>query len=125
MLFSGIADVVADVFDRCQKRKEPTAIATRIKIAPKMFLRLICDCLYGRHGRLYSRALEFLRHFRIADVVGVEIEGVDADAVFHFTLSEIVQIRLPLRHIAPDLRRHVWKAKCARHRRNPLSAARC
>jgi hypothetical protein len=51
-------------------------------------------CYGAASARLYS--FGFLGHFRVADVVGVEIEGVHADAVFHFTVAKIVQARLPL-----------------------------
>ena len=94
MLFSGIADSGADVFERCQKRKQPTAM--RIRIALNDYWRRHPPSLrYGAaSGRCYR--FEFLWHFRVADVVGVVIEGVNPDAVFHFTLAEIVQARLPL-----------------------------
>ena len=51
-----------------------------------------------RYGAASGRGyrFEFLWYFRVAYLIGVEIYGVDADAVFHFTLSEIVQVRLPL-----------------------------
>ena len=40
--------------------------------------------------------LEFLRRLGIAKLVGIEINGLDADAVLYFALTEIMQVRLPV-----------------------------
>ena len=39
---------------------------------------------------------EFLRNLWIAEVVLVEVKQVQAQAVFHFALAQIVQVRLPM-----------------------------
>ena len=49
----------------------------------------------SRRGRASS--FEFLRHFRIARFVSVEIYSVNADAMFYFAFSELSQMRAPLR----------------------------
>ena len=41
---------------------------------------------------LRFRLLEFLRHFRIAVVFGVEIYDGDTNPMFHFAFAQIVQM---------------------------------
>ena len=74
-------------------------------------------CYGAASGRRYR--FEFLRYFRVAYVVGVEIEGVDADAVFHFTLADDRAGTAATADIAPDLPRHAWREECGPHHRNP------
>src|SRR4029453_6807896 len=45
----------------------------------------------------FCQKFKFLRHFRVAELLCVEIYGVNADAVFHFALTKIVQKRTPPR----------------------------
>ncbi len=39
---------------------------------------------------------QFFWHLRVAEFVGVEIENVDAQAVFDFHFAQIMQCRLPI-----------------------------
>ena len=75
--------------------------------------------------RCFFSASNFFGSCRIADFIGVEIHNADAHAVFHFAFAKIVQDAAASAGIAPGLRRHVWRAECVRHRRNPSPAARC
>ncbi len=43
-----------------------------------------------------SSSLEFLRDLRIAEILFVEVKQVQAQAVLHLTLAQIVQVRLPV-----------------------------
>ena len=49
-------------------------------------------------GRLLPSfpSLEFLRDLGIAEVVFIEVKEVQAQAVLHFALAQIVQVRLPV-----------------------------
>ena len=47
-------------------------------------------------GLLLRRFLELLRHGRVAQLLREEIYNVNADPVFHFALTQIVQARRPL-----------------------------
>ena len=42
-------------------------------------------------------SFEFLRDFRVATFVGVEIYGMNASAVFHLAFAKVVQMRTPSR----------------------------
>ena len=39
---------------------------------------------------------EFLRNLWIAEIIFVEVKKVQAQAVLHFALAQIVQVRLPI-----------------------------
>jgi len=49
-------------------------------------------------GRLFPSFswLEFLRNLWIAEIIFVEVKEVQAQAVLHFALAQIVQVRLPM-----------------------------
>ena len=40
--------------------------------------------------------LKFLRDLWIAEVVFIKVKQVQAQAVFHFTLAQVMQVRLPV-----------------------------
>src|SRR5205814_3206876 len=62
------------------------------------------SCRFGNRGRsccraggLYRRnAGELFRKFRISQLVGVEVDDRNADAVLHFAFTKLVQMRTPL-----------------------------
>ena len=57
---------------------------------------------YGRsrdcrtHFPLAAQLFEFLRRFRVAEFVGVEIYDVNAHTMFYFAFAEIMQVGLPM-----------------------------
>ena len=57
-----------------------------------------CDqcSLQASLGRLFPKTLlQFLRHFPVADFIGVEINDGNLDAMFDFDFAQVVQVRFP------------------------------
>ncbi len=63
----------------------------------------------GRLLRSFS-SLELLRDLWVAKIIFVEVEEVQAQAVFHLTLAEIVQVRLPV-PVLGQIFRHMPRQK--------------
>ncbi len=70
------------------------------------------DASAGDGGTWFALAsfLELLRHGRVAQLLSVEINNVEADTVLHFALTQIVQARRPL-PVLPEIVRHPLRKK--------------
>src|SRR5262249_16680071 len=51
-----------------------------------------CHC-----SLLLLRSVQFLRQLRVTDFIGVKVNQKDSVAVFHFALTQIVEISVPTR----------------------------
>ena len=67
---------------------------------------------WTNRGRLLRSlsSLEFLRNLRIAEILFVEIKQVQAQAVLHLALAQIVQVRLPVA-VLGQIFRHMRRQK--------------
>ena len=113
----------------------------RLKKIKELTTRASADtkqCTYsanlGPRGALIGRTMgdllppfpspEFPGDLRIAETILVEVKQVQAQPVLHLALAQIVQVRLPVPILAPNLPPHAPTKECVRHHRNPALAAR-
>jgi len=47
--------------------------------------------------RCFAAVLNFFGGFGVSQLIGIEVGDMHADAVFYFTLTERMQVRLPMR----------------------------
>ena len=68
--------------------------------------------------------LDLLRDLWVAKIIFVKVKEVQAQAVLHITLAQVVQVRLPVPVLGQIFRHNARTKEYARHRRNPAPAAR-
>src|SRR6266545_1202041 len=67
--------------------------------------------------------LDLLRDLWVAKIIFVKVKEVQAQAVLHITLAQVVQVRLPVPVLGQIFRHNARTKEYARHRRNPAPAA--